>query len=123
MAREEATSPTVRSHSGGRVLALLSDPLNVSILHMLTPEPLRVSELGERLGATSRTTRFARLRELEQLGVIARERRPGMPPVAYCRLSPAGLELLPVVRWFESWLAASPTNPSTLDELSGAQTI
>jgi DNA-binding HxlR family transcriptional regulator len=123
MAREEAISATVRSHAGGRVLSLLSDPLNASILRALMSGPLQVSELGELMDATSRTTRFARLRELEQLGVIVRERRAGTPPVAFCRLSPAGLELLQVVRRFANWLAASPTNPSSPDDVRGAQTI
>jgi len=123
VATEAITAPAERSRAGGEVLSLLSDALNSSILRALMAGPLPVSELGGRLGPISRTTRFSRLRDLERLGVIAREKRPGTPPVAYCGLSPAGRELLPVVRRFARWLASSPAGPSNPDELDGASAI
>ncbi|HWP32703.1 MAG TPA: winged helix-turn-helix transcriptional regulator [Solirubrobacterales bacterium] len=104
-------------------MRLLSDALNASILRSLLRGPLRVSELSNRLCATSRTTRFGRLRELEDLGVIVRERRSGSPPVAYCSLSPAGRELLPVVRQFARWLRLAPDGPCGPDDAMGAQAI
>jgi len=112
-----------QTRAGGRVLRLLSDALNVSILRCLLRGPLSVSELSGSLSATSRTTRFGRLRELEDLGVIVRERRPGSPPVAYCSLSSAGRELLPVVRRFARWLELSPDGPSSPDDATGALAI
>jgi DNA-binding HxlR family transcriptional regulator len=123
VAVEATTTPVERSRAGGEVLSLLSDALNSSILRALMGGPLPVSELGRRLGPTSRTTRFSRLRDLEQLGVITREKRPGTPPVAYCGLSPAGRDLLPVVRRFARWLAESPDAPSSPDEVDGARAI
>jgi DNA-binding HxlR family transcriptional regulator len=117
------TALAQRSRAGGEVLALLSDALNSSILRALMGGPLSVPELGRRLGPTSRTTRFSRLRDLERLGIITREKRPGTPPVAYCGLSPSGRELLPVVRRFARWLAESPDAPSSPDELDGARSI
>lgn len=105
------------------MLCLLGDPLNASILRSLLRGPLPVSELPKHLCPMSRTTRFARLRDLEDIGVIVRERRAGMPPVAYCALSPAGEELLPVVRQFARWLMLAPDGPLSPDEVTGAQTI
>jgi DNA-binding HxlR family transcriptional regulator len=104
-------------------LRLLSDALNASILRSLLRGPLRVSELSNRLCTTSRTTRFGRLRELEDLGVIVRERRSGSPPVAYCSLSRAGRELLPVVRQFARWLRLAPDGPCGPDEAAGAKAV
>jgi len=111
------------SRIGGRVLFLLGDPRNASILRSLLRGPLPVSALPKHLCPMSRTTRFARLRELEDLGAIVRERRPGMPPVAYCALSPAGEALLAVVRQFARWLMLAPDGPSSPDDLLGGQTI
>jgi DNA-binding HxlR family transcriptional regulator len=93
-----------RGRAGGRVLQLLSDALSVSILRQLTRGPLATPELPGRLGPSSRTTRFARLRKLEDLGLISREKRPGSPPVTYCVLRPSGIELLRVAVRFAGWL-------------------
>ncbi len=112
-----------RTRAGGRVLSVLSDALNASILRALPRGPLPVSELAQHLGPTSRTTRFSRLRDLEQLGIIVREKRPGVPPVAYCSLSPAGRGLLPVVTRFAEWLATAPQEPSGPDEVAGERAI
>jgi DNA-binding HxlR family transcriptional regulator len=105
------------------VLLLLSDPLNASILRLLARGPLSVSELSSRLCPASRTTRFSRLRDLEQLGVIAREKQGGAPPVTYCMLTPAGRRLLAVLKLFARWLKADPNGPSSPDEVLGACAI
>lgn len=97
-----------RVRAGGRVLQLLSDALNVSILRLLARGPVPTPELPRRLSPASRTTRFSRLRELEDLGVISREKRAGLPPTTYCMLSPAGVELLRVARRFAAWLSQAP---------------
>lgn len=96
--------------AGGRVLALLSDGLNVSIVRALARGPVPTLELPGRVGPASRTTRFSRLRSLETLGVISREKRGGLPPVTYCGLSPSGEALLPVVRRFAAWLGSRPAD-------------
>lgn len=94
--------------AGGRVLQLLSDALNVSILRQLARGPLPTPELPSRLSPASRTTRFSRLRELEDLGVISREKRRGTPPTTHCMLSSAGVELLWVAKRFAAWLSRAP---------------
>jgi len=118
-----AEAITGRIRPGGRALLMLSDALNASILRALLHGPLPVSELVNRLRPMSRTTRFSRLRGLEQLGVIARVRLPGTPPVTYCSLSPSGQGLLLVVGQFAKWLAAAPERPSSPDDVIGARTI
>lgn len=105
------------------MLSLLSDAVNASILRSLIHGPMPVSELPNHLCPVSRTTRFARLRDLENLGVIVRERQPGTPPVAYCALSLAGQDLLAVVKQFARWLMLAPDGPSSPDQVSGAQRI
>jgi DNA-binding HxlR family transcriptional regulator len=112
-----------QARAGGRVLLLLSDALNASILRSLARGPLSVSELSSRLCPTSRTTRFSRLRDLEDLGVIARQKQGGTPPITYCMLTPAGQRLLPVLRSFARWLRAGPNGPSSPNEVAGACAI
>lgn len=95
--------------AGGLVLGVLSDALSVSILRLLARGPLPSHELPSRIAAASRTTRFNRLRSLEELGLIRRERRAGSPPISECVLSPGGLALLPVAIRFAVWLNRGPS--------------
>jgi DNA-binding HxlR family transcriptional regulator len=119
MAAGSATAVAGRTRAGGRTLLMLSDALNVSILRLLAHGALPVTALQERLGPTSRTTRFSRLRELEELGVIVREKEGGLPPVTHCSLSLAGRELLVVLRHLRRWLAEHPTEATGEGELLG----
>jgi DNA-binding HxlR family transcriptional regulator len=120
----QAGDPIARKlRTGGRALLLLSDPINTSILRLLAASPLESAELGERLRNVSRSTRFERLRELEELGLIAREKRGGAPPVTDCRLTVAGVRLLPVAALLEEWLMAAPGGPLTLGDATATGTI
>jgi DNA-binding HxlR family transcriptional regulator len=83
-------------------LLVLSDSLNLAVLQQLRDGPLTASELLDELRA-SRATRFKRLRRLEELGLIVREKHSGWPPPTYCRLSEAGRGLLAVAERFEAW--------------------
>jgi DNA-binding HxlR family transcriptional regulator len=104
--------------AGGLVLEMLSDALSVSILRLLARGPLPSHELPARIGAASRTTRFNRLRGLEELGLIRRERRAGSPPISECILSPGGLALLPVARRFAVWLNRGPGGAGTQGKMA-----
>ena len=112
-----------RLRTGGRTLLLLSDPINASILRLLARGSLESADLGERLRNVSRSTRFERLRELEGLGVIVREKRAGTPPVTECRLTGAGVRLLPVAALLEAWLDAAPAGSLFLGDSSATGTI
>jgi DNA-binding HxlR family transcriptional regulator len=102
---------------------LLSDSINASILRLLARGSLESADLGERLRNVSRSTRFERLRELEGLGVIVREKRAGTPPVTECRLTGAGVRLLPVAALLEAWLDAAPAGSLVFGDSSATGTI
>lgn len=101
------------------MLLMLSDPLNASILRLLARGALPITKLQEHLGPTSRTTRFSRLRELEELGVIVREKEGGSPPLTHCMLSAAGRDLLVVVRLLRRWLRENPSRSPGKGDLFG----
>ena len=90
--------------AGSLALLVLSDSLNLAVLRQLRDGPLMASELLDELRA-SRATRFKRLLQLEELGLIVREKHSGWPPPTYCRLSEAGRGLLAVAERFEVWFA------------------
>ncbi len=106
---------------GSVALLVLSDSLNLSVLRQLRNGPLTASELLSELRA-SRATRFKRLRDLEELGLIVREKQSGWPPPTYCRLSDAGHRLLSVGERFEDWFAGRQRHQGG-GELERAQAI
>jgi DNA-binding HxlR family transcriptional regulator len=109
--------------AGGRALLLLSDPIKVSILRTLAGGPLEGGELGDRLPNVSRSTRFERLRELENLDVITREKRSSVPPLTICRLAPAGIGLLLVATLLETWLEGAPDQPLELADATATHAV
>lgn len=119
----EAEALEGRGRAGGRVLQVLSDVLSVSILRQLARGPLATPDLPSRLSPSSRTTRFARLRELEDLDLISREKRPGSPPATYCLLRPAGIELLRVAMRFATWLGRRDAPAGGRDRTADALAI
>jgi DNA-binding HxlR family transcriptional regulator len=100
-----------RLRAGGRALLLLADPVSVSILRELASGPLESTELFDRVEHVSRSTYFDRMRDLEALSLIARERRSGMPPIAACYLTEGGRCFLRVARLHENWLTRAPDGP------------
>jgi len=74
------------------------------------------SELMTRVENVSRSTYFERLRDLEDISLIARERSRETPPVAACRLEGAGRCLLRVARLLDRWLGRSPTGRLTVGD-------
>jgi DNA-binding HxlR family transcriptional regulator len=67
--------------------------------------------LAAGLPGISRSVLAARLRKLEELGIIARERRSGTAVPGYC-LTPSGLELRPIMHglwsWSKRWVPEDP---------------
>lgn len=106
--------------AGSLALLVLSDSLNLAVLRQLRDGPLTASELLDELRA-SRATRFKRLLQLEELGLIVREKHSGWPPPTYCRLSEAGRGLLAVAERFEAWFARRQWRQG--GEIERAQTI
>jgi DNA-binding HxlR family transcriptional regulator len=95
---------------------LLADSVSVSILRQLASGPLESTELFDRVQHVSRSTYFDRLRDLEELSLIARRRRADVPPVAECRLAGPGQRLLPVLDLLDEWLARAPQGSLKLGE-------
>jgi DNA-binding HxlR family transcriptional regulator len=100
-----ATDPAVVwRRAGGRTLFLLADPISVSILRSLESGPMAGAALSDQVEHVSRGTYFNRMRDLEASFLLIRERRASVPPIAECRLTEAGRQLLPVVDRLEAWL-------------------
>ena len=109
--------------AGGRVLPLLADAANVAILRILADGELRGHELTERLKHVSRTTQFGRLRDLEEMKVIARETLALVPRQSAYRLTAAGGQLLPTAVPLEAWLAAGEPEPLCLGEAGATEPL
>lgn len=123
-AASRASAASARKlRTGGQVLLLFADPINVLLLRLLAKRPLEAAELRERLANVSRSTRFGRLRELEGLGVIVREKRGGKPPATNCRLTGSGKRLLSVAVLLEAWLERAPAGPLALGDVAATATI
>jgi DNA-binding HxlR family transcriptional regulator len=105
-----------RLRAGGRALLLLADPVSVSILHHLASGSLESTELFNRVEHVSRSTYFDRMRDLEELSLVARRRRADVPPVAECWLTGSGQRLLPVAALLDEWLDRAPEGPLKLGE-------
>lgn len=105
-----------RLRAGGRALLLLADPVSVSILRSLEAGPRQSAELMGQIENVSRSTYFERLRDLEAISLIARERSRATPPVAACRLEGAGRCLLRVARLLDGWLGCAPGGPLAIGD-------
>lgn len=97
-----------RFRPGARVLTLFASPLNSSILRALAEGPLRLRELRDRVGGPAETTLRGYLRDLTEIGVVAKVERRTMPYAVSRELTAAGQELLFVLDMLEAWLAQSP---------------
>jgi DNA-binding HxlR family transcriptional regulator len=104
--------------AGGRVLSLLAIPLNSLILKELGEQPLRATELLERLGSPARSTLQHHLAILGRIDAITRRTRRGPPYEVRFELSPGGRDLLAVAEIVALWLERAPNGPIEL----GSQT-
>jgi DNA-binding HxlR family transcriptional regulator len=102
---------------------LLADPVSVAIIRELACGSLENAELLGRIDFVSRSTYFQRMRDLEELSLLARARRGVVPPVAECRLGPGAEGLLPVARRLDAWLMKAPRGPLRLGEPYATATV
>ncbi len=95
--------------TGTRVLTVLAAPLNALILSTLAQQgPRRLVELRRETGSPQTTLR-AHLKELSEVGAIAKRRLHPFPSVReYVLTNRAGTELRFVARILEGWLANAP---------------
>lgn len=100
--------------TGTRVLTLLVAPLNALVLNKLAQGPRRLVEL-RRETSSPQTTLRARLRELSDVGAIAKRRLHPFPSVReYLLTNGAGTDLRFVSVTLEAWLAGAPREPLQL---------
>ncbi|HEC27871.1 MAG TPA: transcriptional regulator [Gammaproteobacteria bacterium] len=84
----------------GPCIKLLSGAWTLEIIFFLKNSPLCFGELKRTLGRVSAKVLTARLRELEQRGVIKRSVLSGTPPNVEYKLSEMGQELIPILDLF-----------------------
>lgn len=122
MGSPDITSPETDSdtehRSGERTLAMLSTPLNLSVLRALSERPMRLAELRQRTGLPAQTTLRGHLGGLEEIGALAKRPTQRMPYAVENELTPMGEELLQVAESLDAWLRRAPGGPIPLE--SGA---
>jgi DNA-binding HxlR family transcriptional regulator len=102
------------ARSGAQTLALLATPLNSHLLRALSQGPKRQADLRREVGTPAQTTLRAHLKELAEIGSIAKQRRNRFPGVLEFELTEAGRDLLAVATILERWLERAPEGPLSL---------
>lgn len=99
------------ARAGTRTLALLAAPLSAAVLDRLAEGPRRLAELRRETGSPQTTLR-ARLKELNDVGAVARRRLHPLPGVReHVLVAGAGIELRFVAATLRGWLATAPAGP------------
>ena len=111
------------TRSGAGTLAFLGTPLNARIMEQLSGGPKRLVELRRESGAAPQTTVRARLKGLEERGLMQRRGREGAAGIAECVLTSAGEDLLVVMVALEQWLKGAPDGPLAIGSDSGKMAI
>jgi DNA-binding HxlR family transcriptional regulator len=78
-------------------LRLLAGAWTPKVLWYLCDEPRRFGDLRRDIGSITSKVLTTRLREMEELGVVAREVIPTSPPQVEYSLTKLGMELKPVL--------------------------
>lgn len=100
--------------TGTRVLTMLAAPLNALVLNKLAQGPRRLVELRHETGSPQTTLR-THLKELSEVGAIAKRRLHPFPSVReYVLNNRAGTDLRFVATTLETWLARAPRKPLQL---------
>jgi DNA-binding HxlR family transcriptional regulator len=81
----------------GACMALLGGAWTMNLVWQLSGEPRRFGELMKDIAGISPKMLTARLRELEDKGVVERTVAPTSPPSVEYSLSDMGHELVPVI--------------------------
>lgn len=108
---------------GGRVLTVLSTPLNLRVLTALVERPMRLAELRRYAGLPAQTTLRGHLASLTQIGVISKRQTAQMPYAVENELTPMGLALLEAAEVLASWLAEAPDGPVPLESSAASGTV
>ena len=87
-----------------RAMELVGDKYSLQIIHVLIQfERQRFVELEDQINGISPRTLSARLKHLEQMGLILRHQFPTIPPKVEYELTDAGKELATVLSPLKHW--------------------
>ncbi len=86
-----------------RALAIVGAKWALLILHNLMDGPRRFGELGRLIPGATPKILTARLRELEQLGLLTRTVYPEVPPRVDYQLTRQGRTLRPIIDSLAQW--------------------
>lgn len=84
-----------------------------AILFVLCQGPRRFCELREGIPDISDRLLTERLKELEEVGIVAREVGSGRPIQVLYRLTPKGEALQPILKSIEQWASQWSAEPAT----------
>jgi DNA-binding HxlR family transcriptional regulator len=101
---------TEGQRAGASALSLAAAPLNAQILDELARGARRLVELRRETGSPPQTTLRARVRQLSEVGAVAKRRLHPFPSVReHVLVNGAGTELRFVAATLEAWLAGAPS--------------
>ncbi|MDF7814227.1 helix-turn-helix domain-containing protein [Hymenobacter sp. YC55] len=89
-----------------RTMGVLGGKWKPIIIFNLARKRVRFGQLAQKLSLISRKVLTEQLKELEDDGIIVREAFAELPPRVEYRLSPHGLELLPILEQLCNWHSA-----------------
>ena len=95
--RKSKAPPPPRGCPMGACMALLGGAWTTNVVWQLSGGPRRFGELMKDIAGVSPKMLTARLRELEEKGVVTRQVVPSSPPSVEYSLSELGQELVPVI--------------------------
>ncbi|MET3794352.1 winged helix-turn-helix transcriptional regulator [Aquamicrobium terrae] len=93
----------------GRFVELVDGPWATLILSQLCGGPKRFSELREALPGISSHTLTRRLRQFEEIGIVARACYAEVPPRVEYSLTPLGRTMRPVLEGMGEWALKMPS--------------
>lgn len=105
----------VQYRSGERTLSLLSTPLNLTVLQVLSERPMRLAELRQATGLPAQTTLRGHLGALEEIGAVGKRPTQNLPYAVENELTPMGEQLLLVADAMDTWLRRSPKAKVSLE--------
>ena len=101
-------------------MKLLGGAWTPNVIWYLSEAPRRFSELRSDIPRISAKVLSARLREMEEKGVITRAVMPTSPPSTEYALTPLGRELLPAIEAI-AHIGAKLKNPRWQEQMAAAE--
>lgn len=103
--------------AGASGLSLLSDPLDVQVLHALEDGSRSPIALRSAVGSPAQTTIRTRLKKLTQVGAFDRRGSGDY------ELTRTGRDLLDVAEVVDAWLGEAPTDPQSLGSMAAKRSL